>query len=92
MKTSKKSKNKPYEPKYLGNHGDLIMPDIMGRCGKCGFSNFDFSNGMERSKDGVRGYRCFNCKQIKPENWRELTKKYSPGDLVQSSDTPRFCQ
>lgn len=38
-----------------------------GRCAECGWSNFEYSNGYEFSRDGVRGYRCMNCGAIKPE-------------------------
>lgn len=37
------------------------------RCSKCGGSGFEYSNGFEISRDGVRGYRCLECGTIKPE-------------------------
>ena len=38
-----------------------------GRCSECGASGFTYSNGLEVSADGVRGYRCLECGTIKPE-------------------------
>lgn len=37
------------------------------RCGECGGSNFAYSNGQEWSADGIRGYRCAGCGNVKPE-------------------------
>jgi DNA-directed RNA polymerase subunit M/transcription elongation factor TFIIS len=54
-------------------HGLVILPDVKGRCGQCGASNFTYNNGHEVAADGTRGYRCVGCGCIKPENWRELS-------------------
>jgi hypothetical protein len=53
-------------------HGAVVMPDSEGRCGACGFANFAYSNGHELAADGTRGYRCANCQNIKPEDWRAM--------------------
>lgn len=37
-----------------------------GRCTECNGSHFRYDNGMHWSEDGIRGYRCENCKTIKP--------------------------
>lgn len=59
-------------------HGEVVAPDLEGRCGKCGHANFIYNNGHEFSASGVRGYRCVNCGSIKPEDWRETGNMYSP--------------
>lgn len=50
--------------------GDVVMPTLKGRCGRCGWSSFDYNNGAEHAADGTRGYRCSGCGSIKPEDWR----------------------
>lgn len=50
--------------------GLVVQPDSNGRCGACGFANFTYNNGFEFAEDDTRGYRCVNCKNIKPEDWR----------------------
>lgn len=50
-------------------NGDAVRPDAEGRCGRCGASNFKYSNGNEVAADGTRGYRCVECGCVKPENW-----------------------
>lgn len=63
------SATKAYVAKH--GHGLVVQPDSMGRCGCCGYANFNYSNGFEFSASGVRGYRCVNCDNIKDENWRK---------------------
>ena len=55
-----------------GYFGRVVQPDPAGRCGHCGASGFSYRNGAEHSADGVRGYRCNTCGNIKAENWREV--------------------
>lgn len=57
--------------KDVRGHGEVVMPrDLEGRCGRCGGGAFAYNNGGEFSEDGVRGYRCYGCGNIKPEGWR----------------------
>ena len=54
---------------FVGAHhwGDTVAPKANGCCGRCGWGNFRYINGLEFSRDGVRGYRCLGCGAVKPE-------------------------
>jgi hypothetical protein len=46
-------------------------------CSDCGSGSFDYNNGHEWSRDGVRGYRCA-CGTIKPEATRGVWNTSEP--------------
>ena len=58
--------------KSIPGSGVVVMPTGDAHCGHCGSGSFSYRNGFEFSTDGVRGYRCNDCGNIKPENWRDI--------------------
>jgi hypothetical protein len=58
----------------MSTGGDVVTPDVDGRCGRCGFANFAYNNGYEIAANGTRGYRCVNCSAIKPERRHPVSR------------------
>ena len=68
-------------------YGDAVQPDSNGRCGTCGYANFAYSNGQEFDRTGkVRGYRCVNCGNIKPEGPRSCLVESGRAALREDCD------
>lgn len=63
-----------FDLKLLGRfgQGDVYHPAENGCCGCCGAGNFigGSGSGIQFSSEGVEGYRCVFCKNIKEYHWR----------------------